>query len=420
MASDGKAYIAKRKRLSGVFFETALPNEYLVQVGKRSVKPMLGARKFRLFKKFLRVPGSVETLYFKTDNANLDYQGIGIEGYASWRIDPEKPEVAVATLDFFDEDDPMRDTNGKLVTICVEAVRHVIANMTIDDALKKKDEIGDNLKTQLRKFEDRWGILFDQVGIDKVRIMSANLFEDLQSEYRDRLRLNVSTGRIQTDKKIAREENAKRQETESERLATDRQLKLVESENSSEVERDRLEREQALYEQDRVIKEDRYRKETEFERIQKQNEHDARLLQEEHAREEQETTFQTRQQEEQLKADLQGVQQRVLEAELTIEELRASIQNQKLQPLKERRLIEQTHTPENLSHELLAALPEIYGALNIDNYSVMNTGGDGEISPISKIMQEVIGLLRANNLEDLLRRPQQPGGSDTSAGPSQS
>jgi hypothetical protein len=403
MATESRAYVEKRKRLSGVFFETALPNEYLVQVGKRAVTPTLGGRQFRLFRKFLRVPGSVETLYFKTDNANLDYQGVGIEGYASWRIDPQKPEVAVATLDFFDEDDPMRDTNEKLVTICVEAVRHVIANMTIDDALKKKDEIGENLKAQLRKFEDRWGIIFDQVGIDKVRIMSANLFEDLQAEYRDHLRLNVSTAKIQTDRKIAREENLQRQETESERLATDRQLSLVASENKAEVERDRIERDQALYEQDRLIKEDRYRKDSEFERVQKENEHDTRLLAEQHAQDEQEATFQTQQKEQQLKADLQGLQQRVLEAEQTIEKLRATIQTEKLQPLRERRLIEQTHTPENLSHQLLTVLPQIYASLDIDNYSVMNTG-DGDISPVGKIMQEVIGLLRANNLEDLLRR----------------
>jgi hypothetical protein len=194
-------YIAKRKKLSGIFFETALPNEYLVEVGRGTVKPILGGKQFRLFKKFLRVPGSVQTLYFETDNANMNYQGIGIQGYASWRIDPECPELAIATLDFFDEDDPMRNTNEKLRTICTEAVRHVLANMSIDDALKKKDDISGNLKEQLRKFEERWGILFDQVGIEKVRIMSEKLFEDLQSQYRDQLRLNVETARIQTDRK---------------------------------------------------------------------------------------------------------------------------------------------------------------------------------------------------------------------------
>ena len=379
-------YIAKRKQLSGVLFETALPNEYLVEVGKREVKPVLGGRRFRLFKKILRVPASVETLYFSTDNANVNYQGIGVEGYASWRIDPDRPEIAIATLDFFDEDDPMRNTNEKLKTICVEAVRHVIANMSIEDALRKKDEIGNNLKEQLRKFEDRWGILFDQVGIEKVRIMSEKLFEDLQAEYRDQLRLNVATARIQTDQKIAGEENATRELTESERMATERKLSLIKSENVAEVKRDELEKAQAVYEQQRVIKEDRYQKESEFKRIQQQKE------------------YETGMKENKLKAELQELEHRVLESELEIETIRSAIEEHKLEPLRSKRLIAQSHTPEQLSHELIEALPQIYKALQIDNYSIIDAGKDGSISPVGRILQEVVSLLKANNLEDLLRR----------------
>ncbi len=379
-----KDYIRKRRKLSGLFFETALPNEYLVEVGRQTVKPVLGGRRFRLFKKFLRIPGSVETLYFTTDNANVNFQGIGVEGYASWRIDPDHPEVAVATLDFFDEDDPMHDTNVKLTTICVEAVRHVIANMTIDDALKKKDEIGGNLKQQLKKFEERWGILFDQVGIEKVRIMSEKLFEDLQAEYRDELRLSVATARIQTDRKIAGEENTMRERTETEQMETERKLSLIKSESETTVSRDRLDKQQQLFEQQRLIREDRFRKEAEF-KI-----------------EQQESEYQTQVKEQLLKTELQELENGVLKSELENESTRSRIAERQLDVDKLRRLIEQSHTPEQLSHDLIAALPEIYSALKIDNYSIMNTGSEGGISPIGKVLQEVIGLVRANNLGDLL------------------
>ena len=381
--SDGD-YIRKRKKLSGVFYETALPNEYLVEVGKRAVKPQLGGRTFRLGKKILRVPGSVETLYFSTDNANLNYQGIGVDGYASWRIDPDRPEVAIATLDFFDEDNPMRNTNEKLRTICVEAVRHVIANMTIDDALKKKDEIGSNLKEQLRSFEDKWGILFDQVGIEQVRIMSERLFEDLQAEYRDKLRLNVSTQKIQTDRKISAEENANRELTEAENIETDRKLSLLKSESESTVQRDQLERGQEAYEQERVIKEDRFRKDSDFQR------------------EQQESTYRKQMQEEQLKSELQQLEEQVLESELALEKIRVAITEAKLGPVKIRRTIEQMHSKEQLSHDLVQSLPQIYKALRIDNYSIMETGGGNGVSPVSRVLQEVIGVLRSNGMEGVL------------------
>ena len=108
--ADYVDYVGRRKKLHGPLFETALPNEYLVEIGRRKVSLQLGGRRFRLFKKFIRVPASVQTLRFSTDNANQDYQGIGIEGYANWRIDPANPETAIHALDFFDENDPMART----------------------------------------------------------------------------------------------------------------------------------------------------------------------------------------------------------------------------------------------------------------------------------------------------------------------
>jgi hypothetical protein len=386
------------------------------------VKPVLGARRFRLFRKFLRVPASVETLSFTTDNANLNYQGIGVTGYATWRIDPGRPEVAVATLDFFDEDDPMRDTNEKLRTICVEAVRHVIANMTIDDALKRKDEIGKNLKEQLRRFEERWGIVFDQVGIEKVQIMSAKLFEDLQSEFRDQLRLSVATARIQTDRRIAGEENSTRELTETERMETERKLSLAKTESDTAVKREQIARGQELFDQQRQIAEERFRKESEFKREQQERNHETLIQQEELdaklKQTQQDEQYKARILEQQLVAELQILQEKVLRSKLEIETIRSAITEQQLEPLRSKRLIEQSFTQEQLSHELVQALPRIFEALRIDNYSIMNTGSGGEITPVGKILQEVIGVLRSNNLEDILKGGVRPGAPNAAAGES--
>ena len=54
--ADYVDYIARRKKLHGPFFETALPNEYLVEIGRRKVSLQLGGRRFRLFKKFMQSP----------------------------------------------------------------------------------------------------------------------------------------------------------------------------------------------------------------------------------------------------------------------------------------------------------------------------------------------------------------------------
>jgi hypothetical protein len=145
-----------------LFFIYALPNEYILPIGVDGAKLVLGGRFFKIGRKFLKVPASVETVYFTSDNANRNYQGLKIDGYAVWRVDPQRPEVAMRSLDFFDQIQPMDNTNWILQTICTEAIRHIIANITIDDALRKKNEIADQLKNQLTHVQNSWGIVFDQ------------------------------------------------------------------------------------------------------------------------------------------------------------------------------------------------------------------------------------------------------------------
>lgn len=398
-------YLAKRKRLSGAFIETALPNEYLVQVGNPNFKPVLGASRLRLFRKFMRVPASVQTLYFTTDNANVDYQGIGIEGYASWRINPETPEVAIKTLDFYDADNPTARTNEELKTICVEAVRHVISNMSIADALKKKDEIAQNLKDQLKSIEKKWGIVFDQVGIEKVRIMSASLFEQMQSQYRDSLRLEVEKKRIATESDIAREQNITREKTELESLETDKKLNLVRVENDSRVKESSIAEKFKIQNKERTLNEENYRQEMVFrtEKTQK----DAALTEEqfklditfrtEQAKKEHELTTQNlKLQEEQVKA-----QMKLLEAQKALELLKRDISLTTLEVERLKREVEQTYTSGALTNNLIDQLPQLFEAVKIQNYSVMNSG-EGGLSPVGSFLTELNHLLKAGGLSEVL------------------
>lgn len=376
-------YVRKRRRLSGAFFEVALPNEYLVEIGTRNVKPVLGGRRLRLFRKFIRVPASVQTLYFSTDNANVDYQGIGIEGYASWRIDPSAPEVAIRTLDFFDENDPMARTNKELQTICVEAVRHVIANMSIDDALKKKDEIGENLRAQLKEVEKKWGIIFDQVGIEKVRIMSSKLFENLQARFRDELRLEVERKRISTDRDIAREENILREKTGLDAIETDKKINLSQVETESRVKEMRIDESAKIAARERDVREEEMRKELKFMAEKEQKQHDLAMLTKE------------------LQLKQLESEKKLLAGQEGAEKLRGSIEKLKLEIETLRQKLEQSYTPELLTSTFLEKLPELYKALKIEHYTVLDSGGKDGITPASKFLGEILALLKTADLSSI-------------------
>ncbi len=384
-------YIKKRKKLSGVFFETSLPNEYLIQIGKKDVKPVLGGRKFKLLRKFIRVPASVQTLHFTTDNANVDYQGIGIEGFASWRINPDNPGVSIKTLDFFDEDNPTARTNHELRTICIEAVRHVISNMTIDEALKKKEDIADKLKIQLKEIEDKWGILFDQVGIEKVKIMSDRLFEDLQAQFRDKLRLDVAKTRIEADKEISAEESKMKEVTELKVIEADKKISLARINSETNVREIQIEEQNKISEKERGIREKDFMNELSFKMDQEEKNNQLLKLEKE------------------LEMSLQVLETKLLKSREEIEDINNEIEKKKIEMRKLSREVGQSYTSESLVSMFIEKLPEIYNNLHIDNYSILDSGSGGNITPVGRILNELIYSLKNSDLKWLLKEREQEG-----------
>lgn len=225
----------KITHIGSPLFIYALPNEYIVPIGVDGAKPVLGGRFFRIGKRFLKVPASVETVYFTSDNANRNYQGLKIDGYAVWRVDPERPEVAIRSLDFFDEVQPMDNTNRILQTICTEAIRHIIANLSIEEALRKKNEIADQLEEQLKHIQESWGIVFDQVGIERITILSGNVFDDLQQKNRDELRFAAATSKMETDQHIEQKKAEYLRETEKTHTQSERESRILKSKTETEI-----------------------------------------------------------------------------------------------------------------------------------------------------------------------------------------
>lgn len=388
-------YVQKRRKLSGLLFESALPNEYLVQAGARKLKPTLGGRRLRLFglRKFLRIPASIQTIEFSTDNANLDFQGLGIDGFASYQINPENPEHAIRSLDLFDDQDPMARTNSELRLLCEEAVRHVIANMTIQEAMRKKEDIAEALKVQLKQVESSWGIVFHQVGIRRVRVMSAKLFDDLQARYRDELRLQAARTRISTDQQITSEENASVEKKGLERLSTEQKIKLQELENRTRA------RERELAEDNKLAHAEH---ETRSARIALEMELKLQAIANEAAARERELSEQARLTEAEhaanktrleLEAALKRDQELpLLEISARAAKLQNEIDRLMLELERTRKEVEQMHSEASLTADLIVKLPDIARNMKIDNYTVFEGGG---LTPLLRLVQEAFMLARS-------------------------
>ena len=109
--------------------------------------------------------------------------------------------------------------NGKLGDMAISIVRDRVANMSLDDILKNRNKLRNGVKEEIQKLLTGWGIWLETVEIQDVKILSSSLFRNLQTEFREKSRIDAERISAQIQKQITEEElarNLKRQKADYE------------------------------------------------------------------------------------------------------------------------------------------------------------------------------------------------------------
>ena len=77
--------------------------------------------------------------------------------------------------------------------MCESVLRNLIANSSLDEVLKNRNHLRDNMKNDLKDQFKGWGIWLETVEITEVTISSERLFKDLQAEFRQEAQLKAQT-----------------------------------------------------------------------------------------------------------------------------------------------------------------------------------------------------------------------------------
>ena len=75
--------------------------------------------------------------------------------------------------------------------------------MTIEDVLRKRGTIILQLKSELAYIAGEWGLIVETVEIRNVRVLSDQLFKQMQAPFRDRMRLESEASALETEKSLA-------------------------------------------------------------------------------------------------------------------------------------------------------------------------------------------------------------------------
>ena len=124
-------------------------------------------------------------------------QGVEINGFAFWSV-------------YRDEDGPFRcykymqggDANTNVQAMCESVLRNLIANSTLDEVLRNRNHLRDNMRNDLKDQFKGWGIWLETVEITEVTISSDRLFKDLQAEFRQDAHLKAQKIELESNEKI--------------------------------------------------------------------------------------------------------------------------------------------------------------------------------------------------------------------------
>lgn len=211
--------------------------------------------------------------------------------------------------------------------------------------------------------------------------MSDKLFKDLQSDFRNKLRQESETKRITTDRNIAKEDNSANEKTRLEKIETEQKVGLIKIENDTKLKHREIEESKIISDKERIIREENFRKEQEFNLEKEQKEYDLKVLKKdlEIKIQENEINFLK------IKAEVETLKNNITEKQIAIDELK--------------KILAQKYTGEELSARFIAQLPKIFSSIHIDNYSVLESGNNESVSPFTKILNELIFTLKNSGIE---------------------
>jgi regulator of protease activity HflC (stomatin/prohibitin superfamily) len=156
------------------------------------------------------VPSTAQSISFAADQITAENQGVEVGGFAVWKVgDPEK---AAASFEFSSSAAALASNSENLRNVVESAIRHQVANMTIEDALQKRGSIILQLKNELTYIAGRCGLVIETVEIRNVKILSSQLFAQMQAPFRDKMRLDSETSTLLTEKRLAEHRLAQKEE----------------------------------------------------------------------------------------------------------------------------------------------------------------------------------------------------------------
>jgi flotillin len=222
---------------------TAKPHQFLVHLRRGEV--IRGQQGGACFKwptdTVALLDTSLRRLQFTADQVTREKTGVEVTGLAVFRI--VEPLIAYKMLDWTDQETHV----DILKQMLLGATRRLVANLTLEECItRRKDALAAELLAEIAPVvggsggpDDTvragWGIAIDTIEIQDVRVLSEEVFSNLQAPYRQSLALGALVAREEVAREEAKLQHEARQEAERNRA---RQIELEKARLEAERQRE--------------------------------------------------------------------------------------------------------------------------------------------------------------------------------------
>lgn len=232
------------------FYVAVDPDEFVVHYRRGQVVHSGRGLSFFCFPydTYLKVRSTIRDINFCADQITQEKQGVRVQGFLAYKV--ADFDVAYQCLDLkarsmkvlsqcsdnievtdyddknqecvvhLDPQDPLAKTDLVLRRLAESVVRHEVSNKTVDEMISERESVIQSMKTQLQETVRDWGLEIDTIEFTEVWIRSRELFESLQAEYRNEMRLKAANSNAVTDRAIAER-----------RIESEREIATMEAQN---------------------------------------------------------------------------------------------------------------------------------------------------------------------------------------------
>lgn len=187
----------------GFRFVTSEPNEWMLVIrnGKVITSGVGISSQIYFGDKVVKFPSRINKVNFTAQQVTNEMQGVEVTGIIVWAIyrDNEGPVRAFKMLGDDLKKEVPTTANSNLVEMASSIVRHRIANSSIDEIIKNRSVIREEVRKEMNNVVNGWGVWLETVEITDVKILSSSLFSNLQTEFREEQRQKAEFIRMRTE-----------------------------------------------------------------------------------------------------------------------------------------------------------------------------------------------------------------------------